>query len=88
MVKKEFAKGYGSRYGPRVRKKYSQISKLQRGPFKCPYCAYEQVKRKAVGIWTCGKCSKTFTNKAYQVSKVEDIKSAVSEEITFEEAEE
>ncbi|MFC1648256.1 50S ribosomal protein L37ae [Nanoarchaeota archaeon] len=68
------SKGFGARYGPRVRQKWGKITALQRSNFKCPYCSYDKVRRKAVGIWHCNKCDSTFTNKAYRVDKISPIK--------------
>ena len=85
MAKKETAKGYGTRYGPRVRKKYQEMATKSKGPHKCPYCSYEKVRRVAVGIWNCKKCGSKFTNKAYHVGKMEAIKTEVEEEFSFSE---
>ncbi|MBN1792630.1 50S ribosomal protein L37ae [Candidatus Woesearchaeota archaeon] len=60
----------GSRYGRTVRFKLGKIEAVQRKNHKCPYCNYEKVRRKALGIWHCNKCGAEFTNKAYTVDKV------------------
>jgi large subunit ribosomal protein L37Ae len=83
---KKVARGYGARYGPKIRGKYAKITKQARARYKCPYCKYEKAKRKAVGIWHCAKCDATFTNKAYKVGKLEPIKKVIESE--FEEGQE
>ncbi len=67
MVKrgKGSVKRFGARYGKTIRTRISDVETKPKG--KCPYCRSEKVKRKAAGIWTCGKCESTFTGKAYQV---------------------
>ena len=59
------AKRFGSRYGRRPKKKFSQIERLQRSKHKCPYCNKTAVKRVAAGIWHCRKCEVKFAGKAY-----------------------
>ncbi len=74
MASKTIAKGFGARYGARLRERYGKIVSMQRKHYKCPYCHYPKSKRVAVGIWTCSKCRSTFTSKAYKVEKVAPIK--------------
>jgi len=58
---------FGVRYGNTLRKKVSDIEKLSRGKFKCPFCSKEnKVRRTAYGIWKCGSCEKVFVGKAYR----------------------
>ena len=64
----------GSRYGRTVRFKLGKIESEQRKKHKCPYCSYAKVKREALGIWHCSKCGATFTNKAYSVDRLSNIK--------------
>ncbi len=58
-------KRFGSRYGRKTRAKFAAIESQQRASHKCPYCNKEAVRRLAMGIWNCGKCSATFAGKAY-----------------------
>ncbi|MBN2141912.1 50S ribosomal protein L37ae [Candidatus Woesearchaeota archaeon] len=60
----------GSRYGRTVRFKLGKIEASQRKKHKCPYCNYEKVRRKSLGIWHCSKCGVDFTNKAYNVERL------------------
>jgi large subunit ribosomal protein L37Ae len=62
-------KRLGARYGRRIRKKLDAIETAQKTAYKCPYCNYPSVKRIAAGIWTCKKCTTTFTGRAYSISK-------------------
>ena len=62
------AKRYGTRYGRTNREKIGFIEAGQKKAHKCPYCRAPKVKRLAIGIWTCTKCNKTFTGKAYTVT--------------------
>lgn len=61
-------RGLGARYGRRIRLKVALAESLHRGKHACPYCGYNQVKRKAAGIWHCLKCNVTFTGRAYEIS--------------------
>jgi large subunit ribosomal protein L37Ae len=62
-------KRFGSRYGRRIRNKVDAIETAQKAKYKCPYCHKVAAKRVAVGIWSCPKCSSTFTGKAYSLTK-------------------
>lgn len=62
-------KRFGARYGRKPKLKFSKIEAEQRRQHKCPYCSKLAVKRIAVGIWQCRKCSAKFTGKAYSVAK-------------------
>lgn len=64
MVKKITARGFGARYGKRVRQKYAQIELKQRAKQKCPFCK-KTVKRLSAGIWKCKNCGKKFASGAY-----------------------
>lgn len=84
-------KKFGARYGRKPKLKFSKIEAEQRKLHKCPYCSRTAVKRIAVGIWGCKKCSAKFTGKAYSVSRKLIIKEKMAEEepeITKEEMEE
>jgi large subunit ribosomal protein L37Ae len=58
-------KRFGTRYGRKNRLKVARIEKEQRATHPCPYCKYKKVRRIALGIWGCKKCSSRFTGKAY-----------------------
>jgi large subunit ribosomal protein L37Ae len=76
MVKKTAygsVKRLGARYGRTLKFKLGKIEAEQRKKHKCPYCNYEQVRRKALGIWYCKKCKATFTSKAYTVGKFSPV---------------
>jgi large subunit ribosomal protein L37Ae len=85
MVKKTAygsVKRLGTRYGRTLKFKLGKIEAEQRKKHKCPYCNYEQVRRKALGIWYCKKCKATFTSKAYTVGKLGPvIKPLAAEEL-------
>ena len=83
MVKKTTygsVKRLGARYGRTIKFKLGKIEAEQRKKHKCPYCNYDQVRRKALGIWHCKKCKATFTNKAYTVGKLGPLIKPVEEE--------
>ena len=79
-------KRFGHRYGRKLKQRFDKIEKEQRKLHKCPYCHYRKVKRVALGIWNCKKCSAKFTGKAYSILKkivVKEEKAApVAEEQT------
>ncbi|MCK4714496.1 MAG: 50S ribosomal protein L37ae [Candidatus Aenigmarchaeota archaeon] len=56
---------FGARYGIKIRRRVRDIEAVQKKKSMCPYCARVAVRRKSYGIWTCSKCGKTFTGKAY-----------------------
>lgn len=62
------SKQFGVRYGRRLRMKWEAVDTEQKTQYKCPYCHKIAVKRIAVGIWNCPKCSAVFTGKAYSVA--------------------
>ena len=62
-------KRFGARYGRRVKDRFAKVEAVQRGKHICPYCKAPKVKRVAVGIWQCNKCSAKFTGKAYSIAK-------------------
>ncbi len=84
------SKRYGVRYGRRLRLKLEAVEEQQKTKYKCPYCHKVAVRRMAVGIWNCPKCSAVFTARAYSVPKkpgiVEDTEKILEE--TPEELEE
>ncbi len=63
-------KRFGARYGRTVKHKRAKIEIEQNKKHKCPYCLkIGGVKKAAVGIWTCSKCNRKFTAKAYTIGK-------------------
>ncbi len=60
-------KRFGPRYGRKPKKKFSMLEKQHRAKHKCPYCNKDGVKRMALGIWHCAKCSSKFAGKAYTI---------------------
>jgi large subunit ribosomal protein L37Ae len=58
-------RGFGARYGSRVRKRYIEIITKMRKKHKCPQCTTQSVRRKSTGLWNCKKCGITFTGGAY-----------------------
>lgn len=72
-------KRLGTRYGRTIRKRLSKVESQQRRKHRCPYCAYERVRRGAAGIWLCSKCGSKFTSRAYTVAKAPAPKTETSE---------
>ena len=58
-------KRFGARYGRTIKHKLAKIEREYKREQKCPFRHYEAVKRLAVGIWGCKKCSSIFTGRAY-----------------------
>lgn len=58
-------KRFGARYGRRVKELFENAERTSRSLHTCPFCRAKKVKRVAVGIWSCKKCSVKFTGKAY-----------------------
>ena len=59
-------KGYGPRYGVRVRKRIDSVLRTSRAYYQCPECRYVKVKRVSVGIWKCRHCDLVFAGAAFQ----------------------
>jgi len=74
-------KRFGVRYGRTVKRQLGKIEAMQRKKHACPYCRYTRVERKAVGIWNCSKCGKTFTSRAYTVTKPAPVRSELTSEL-------
>jgi large subunit ribosomal protein L37Ae len=55
----------GSRYGVGIRKRLLKIEDKQKKNYACPLCGFKKVKRKATGIFSCGKCHAKFAGGAY-----------------------
>ncbi len=81
MKHEKGVKRYGVRYGRTTKKKLGRIEAQQKAAHKCPYCHYAKVRREAAGIWHCTKCGKTFTSRAYTVTKPAAVKTERSLEI-------
>jgi large subunit ribosomal protein L37Ae len=58
-------RGFGTRYGATVRKRYNKVIEGLKIAHRCPQCGFVKVRRKSVGVWQCGKCNYTFTGGAY-----------------------
>jgi large subunit ribosomal protein L37Ae len=58
-------RGFGTRYGATVRKRYIKVIAGLKTKHRCPNCGFMKVTRKSVGVWQCGKCYFTFTGGAY-----------------------
>ena len=90
-LEKSLASGkrFGTRYGRRIRHKFSAIEAEQRKKHKCPYCNEPKVTRISFGIWSCTKCGSKFTGKAYTIPKAATIKEDIPKKEEFDaEAEE
>ena len=56
---------FGSRYGVGIRKKLLKVEDKQKKNYACPFCGFKKVKRKAAGLYACGKCHASFAGGAY-----------------------
>jgi large subunit ribosomal protein L37Ae len=56
---------FGSRYGIGIRKKLLKIESKQERNYRCPFCGFKKVGRKAAGLYVCRKCQATFAGGAY-----------------------
>ncbi len=56
---------FGSRYGVGVRKRLLKVEDKQEKNYACPFCGFKKVKRKAAGLYACGKCHARFAGGAY-----------------------
>jgi len=61
---------YGTRYGASLRKMAKKLEITQHATYTCAFCGKDAVKRKAVGIWSCGSCRKTVAGGAWLVRSV------------------
>lgn len=82
------SKKFGVRYGRRLRLKHEAVETEQKTKYKCPYCHKHAVKRRAMGIWECPKCSAIFTGKAYSIAKKSAPEEAAEEKVLEEPIEE
>ena len=60
---------FGPRYGRTVKNKVAKIEKQAKKTYKCPYCMKVATKKEQAGIWSCSKCNKKFTARAYTISQ-------------------
>ena len=58
-------RGFGTRYGSTVRKRYNKVIAGLKKKHRCPNCGFVKVRRESVGVWKCQKCSYLFTGGAY-----------------------
>jgi large subunit ribosomal protein L37Ae len=65
VTKSGSTKRFGTRYGRTTKERYGAIERLQKATYACPSCHYDKIKRVALGIWECGKCTKKFAGRAY-----------------------
>ena len=56
---------YGTRYGASLRKIAKKHDESSKASYTCPFCGKDNVRRKAVGIWTCNGCRKTMSGGAW-----------------------
>ncbi len=82
------SKKFGVRYGRRLRLKHEAVETEQKTQYKCPYCHKHAVKRRAVGIWECPKCSAVFTGRAYSIAKKSNVEEKIEETVLQEPLEE
>ena len=84
-------KRFGARYGRSLKKRLAKVESVQHGKHTCPFCRSKKVKRIALGIWTCSRCSAKFAGRAYSVkeptSKEEDEEKEEVKEETPKETE-
>ena len=57
---------YGPRYGVSVRHRAGKALDRVKRKYPCPTCQYQQVTRKASGIWFCKKCGHTFAGGVWE----------------------
>jgi len=62
-------KGFGARYGRKIRNKLKTVLDQRQAKQICPRCRGSRISRIAAGIWTCKKCDVKFTGRAYEVGK-------------------
>ena len=68
MAKGKTIKGLGAKYGSTLRKRYTNVYRLQKAKKECPSCSSMKLRRVASGIWTCSVCGHTVAGGAYDVS--------------------
>jgi large subunit ribosomal protein L37Ae len=63
--KVDVAGRYGPRYGVRIRKQITAVTKAKNQSYECPRCRHPAVKRVSTGIWRCRRCELKFAGGAY-----------------------
>jgi large subunit ribosomal protein L37Ae len=58
-------RGFGTRYGATLRKRYVNVITEAKQTHKCPQCGAQAVRKESVGIWNCNRCGVTFAGGAY-----------------------
>lgn len=53
-------------YGKKLRVKLREVQKKSRKKYRCPSCSRTALKRKANGVWVCGKCGTKYASGAYE----------------------
>ncbi|KAL3317318.1 60S ribosomal protein L37A [Cichlidogyrus casuarinus] len=66
---------YGTRYGASIRKTVKKLEISQHAKYKCSFCGKDTLKREAVGIWKCKKCSKKIAGGAYVAATLTAVSS-------------
>eukprot|EP00818_Percolomonas_sp_WS_P002783 CAMPEP_0117447248 /NCGR_PEP_ID=MMETSP0759-20121206/6772_1 /TAXON_ID=63605 /ORGANISM="Percolomonas cosmopolitus, Strain WS" /LENGTH=86 /DNA_ID=CAMNT_0005239567 /DNA_START=49 /DNA_END=309 /DNA_ORIENTATION=+ len=58
---------YGTRYGANLRKRAKKYEESKRSRHFCHFCGKYQFKRRAVGIWDCKNCGKSYAGGAWSL---------------------
>ncbi len=58
----------GSRYGVKIRKRYSEVKKLQNADYECPACGKKKLQREANSLWKCRSCGAKLAGGAFTPS--------------------
>ncbi|MBI4258442.1 MAG: 50S ribosomal protein L37 [Thaumarchaeota archaeon] len=66
-AKKSLA-GLRAKYGATVRKRYTRVMQTLKAKRRCPSCGSWNMKRQAVGIWTCSSCDYKVAGGAYDLA--------------------
>ncbi len=53
-------------YGVRLRKKFEEVRKKQKGTYVCPKCGKMKVKRIDFAQWQCRSCGVIFAGGAFE----------------------
>jgi large subunit ribosomal protein L37Ae len=56
---------YATRYGASIRKMVKKFEIEQHSKYDCQFCGKKTVKRVAVGIWKCKRCTKVLAGGAW-----------------------
>ncbi|XP_041072844.1 60S ribosomal protein L37a-like [Carcharodon carcharias] len=70
---------YGTHYGASLCKMVRKIEISQHTKYTCCFCGKTKMKRRAVGIWHCGSCTKTVAGGAWAENNttIVTVKSAI-----------